>query len=124
MKITTNGCAETKAELEQGTFYACGIATVHSDGQDWVADATFTMEADGAYDTPYTVKSGETFNVMWSDATPDVLLFQPQTATHIFLPLDFDFFHEYTAIWDHTEKLGIDVLVWNDEANRPLVTIE
>lgn len=124
MKITTNGCAETKEELEQSTFYACGIATVHSDGKDWIADSTYTMKADGAFDIPYTVKSGETFNVIWTDSTPTTYLFQPQTATHIFLPLDFDFFNEYKEIWDHTSKMGIDVLVWNDPTTRPLVTIE
>ena len=124
MKITTNGCAETKEELEQSTFYACGIATVHSGGEDWTAESTYTMEEDGAFDVPYVVKSGETFNVIWTDVTPNTYLFQPQTATHIFLPLDLDFFNEYKLMWDATKKVGMDVLVWNEESKRPLVTIE
>lgn len=124
MKITTNGCAETKDDLNLSTFYACGIATVHSNGEDWEADSTFTMLEDGAFDLPYVVKSGETFNVIWADTTPDLFLFQPQTQTHIFIPLDAEFFEKYKAAWDESHVFGIDVLVWNGEAHRPLVEIE
>lgn len=117
-------------ELNSTAFYACGIVTIHSDGESWEVDETFTIEEEGAFALPYTVNSGETFNVMWNAASPTVFMFQPQTATNVLIPFEDTFVEEYKQMWadlngkPNVPQVGFDVLVWNDPANRPLVTIE
>lgn len=111
-------------------FFACGIATVHSAGEDWTCESTFTVLAEDVVDIPYVVKSGETFNVMQSVSTPDVYAFQPQTATNVLIPLSVEYLEQYKGIWAATSlnpkgpQVGIDVLVWYPEDNRPLVDVE
>lgn len=117
-------------ELSRVPFHACGIVTIHSDGVSWEVDETFTIEEDGAYGLPYEVKSGETFNVMWTEASPTVFMFQPQTATNVLIPFEDTFVEEYKEMWaalngkPGVPQVGMDVLVWHPTDKRPLVDIE
>lgn len=117
-------------ELSNTAFYACGIVTIHSDGESWDVDETLTIEEEGAFALPYTVKSGETFNVMWNAASPTVFMFQPQTATNVLIPFEDTFVEEYKEMWvtlngkPNVPQVGFDVLVWHPIDKRPLVEIE
>lgn len=130
MIINTFNHEQFKPEFTEMKLEARGVVAIHTGAGagTWVAESTLTFSTDGCKSTPYTVISGETFNVMYlpHEDSEDIYFLQPQTTQHILLPFDVGQFAagvvNYLANPD--DRNGIDVFKWLNDDVHELVEIQ
>lgn len=110
--------------MQDQEIFACGIIAIHGNTSTHEVDFAMRFTEGGPVQDTYTTISGETFNVMYFPEIPDGFMLQPQTALNVLFPMSKDVFDDCKDHWDQSQSTGIDILVWNDEQNRPLVKVE
>lgn len=100
-----------------------GKVALHTDGNASYPTDTVRFVEGGIDESPYQSVSGEVFNVLYSDSSPEIYFLQPQMSDDILIPLNKTFVEEFRALWKETGKIGMDLLYLSDAADQSEVEV-